>query len=240
MKNYLFKFFTNEQYIETFRMGHIRLMSTYYYATLNEEGELKDLYNNRYDLTEGRSLLINKDYQGTLSVKFGNEMKIYAGPGVERMAINSEEESGKYKISCFYTIENKDIPSGNFGEVIKTMQHSLGNYYIAFLNPAVFTHKVQDKVNELIAQGIVENFKMDYVKYYDAEKYVGITNPFQKPDKLKWQREYRLLLKTKNVQDPFILNIGDIHGITGWGKVEDLCQGYIVNDATIYIPNIQT
>lgn len=240
MENYLFKFFTKKEYVDSFREGKIRLMSAYYYATLEEEKKTGAFYNNRYDATEGKSILINREKtENPFTIKFSNGTELLLGAGVQNFLMNTENTSGQLKISCFYALENKDIPSGKFKEALDTMEDSLGEYYITFLNPEEFALRIQKEINKLKERGIAKELRMSTVKYFDAEKYSGITHVFQKPDKLKWQHEYRLLVETINEPDPFVLDIGDICDITAWGKVEDLRKGYVVDDTNVYIPNIQ-
>lgn len=237
MENYLFKFLSKESYVEEFRMGKIRLMSAYYYATLEQA---KDSFcNNRFDATDGKSFLLNRENaKEAMDIQFANNTKIQIGPGVESILINSEGSSKQLKISCYYALNRADIREGKFKNVLDTMEDSLGDYYITFLDPSEFARRVQNEVEKLKIQGIVKDFGMKCVEYYDANKFTGVAGPFLKPDILKWQREYRLLIETIEQSDPFYIDIGDIRDITMWGKVEDLYNGYIVDENTTYLPNV--
>lgn len=239
MENYLFKFFSKEKYVHSFREGKIRMMSAYHYA--NFDGEVKkDICNNRYDATEGKSILINrKNAESPFVINFAGKTEVKLASGVESFLLNTAGASGQLKISCYYALQNNDFPSGKFKEALDTMEDSLGDYFIVFTNPAEFARRVQKEVDRLKAKCIVKDFGMKCVEYFDSDTFSGITTPFQKPAKLSWQREYRLLIETINERDPFILDIGDISDIALWGRIEDLYNGYVVDDVTMYIPNIQ-
>ena len=236
MDNYLFKFFTEEKFIDEFRKGRIRLMSAYHYATLEQTAEL---YNNRYDVTEGKTFIYNNPLSEEKNIRFGSDIEIELGKGVRNIVVNSGNPNQQIKLSCYYVIEKNDIPDGKFKTVLDTMEDSLGEYYMFFIDPAKFAYKVQDCMNELKKENIVIDFSLNRVTYYDVDNFTGFSDPFKKPNGLFWQREYRLAVNTIDMPDPFYIEIGDISDITIWGKIEELKQGYIVDDSKVFIPNFR-
>lgn len=235
MENYLFKFLEKPEYVEEFRNGNIRLMSAFHYANLEQSGML---YNNRHDVTEGETFIFhNPTLEHEKTIQFGNGTTMKLGAGVQRIVANSGSPNEQIKLSCYYSIENKDIPDGKFKTVLDTMQDSLGDYYIAFCNSETFAYRVQDAINRLKKEGKATDFTLNHVQYYDVEHFSGFSYPLNKPDGLSWQREYRLVVNTINQPDPFYINIGNIKDITIWGKKTDLEKGYIENESTIFIPN---
>lgn len=234
MDNYLFKFFEKEEYIDEFRQGRIRLMSAYYYATLEQTAEL---YGNRFDITEGKTFIYNNLPSKKETIKFNNSMEIELGDGVQKIVVNSGNPNQQVKVSCYYVIEKNDIPDGKFGTVLDTMKESLGKYYIFFADPAKFAYKVQDCMGKLKEINQVKDFSLNKVTYCDINNFNGFLKVFEKPNGLSWQREYRLAVDTVDISDPFYIDIGDIRDITMWGKVDDLKKGYIVDDTNVFIPN---
>lgn len=234
VNNYLFKFSEKPQFIEEFRSGHIRLMSAYYYATLEKSTEL---YSNRYDATEGEVFIINSDGTQPQKHSFSNGSSLEIGKGVQRMLINSATPNLQNKISSYYLILQSDIPDGKFKTILTTMEKSLGDYYIFFSDPAAFAHRVKQQLLRLQSKDEIIDFSFGPVKYKDIENLCGFVHPSEKPDGLSWQHEFRLLVSTKNKNDPFYIDIGDIRDITIWGKKSDLLNGYISADRQIYIPN---
>lgn len=235
MDNYLFKFFEKPEYIEEFRKGKLRLMSAYYYATLEQSARF---YNNRFDATEGQTFLFhNPNPEEGKVITFGNGTTMKLGKGVQTVFANSADPNQQIKLSCYYAVKKEDIPDGKFKTVLDTMQDDLGDYYIAFIDPAAFAYRIQDSIEAMKKDGIVLDFSLNSVRYYDINHFNGFSNPLDKPDGLSWQREYRLIVNTVNQPDPFYIDIGNIEDITFWGKKDDLKKGYLVDETTIYVEN---
>lgn len=239
MKDFLIKFFEKKKYVDEFRSGKIRLMSAAHYASLESNMNLHSgLYNNRMDATEGISFHMNRtNSDSPLTMTFKNGVKCNVGAGVESVLLNSFSMNSQYKISCFYALDESDMPTGTFRPALESMQDSLGDFYILFSNPALFAHLINDEVMRLVSSNIVKSFLMKRVTYYDESTFTGTSTPFHKPLGLSWQKEYRLLIETVNSDDPFYIDIGSIENITTCGKVADLLNAQIINDSTIFIPN---
>ncbi len=235
MDDYLFKFFEKPEYVEEFRKGRIRLMSAYYYATLEQSTQL---YNNRFDSTEGKSFLFhNTNPEKEITLSFANGVTMQLGRGVQSIVFNSGEPNEQIKLSCYYALKKEDFPDGKFKTALDTMQDSLGDYYIAFCNPAAFVYRVQDSIDKMKKEGKVLGFSFKTVRYYDTERLNGFSYPLDKPDGLSWQREYRLIVNTVKQADPFYIDIGSLEDITIWGKKIDLENGFVEDETNIFIPN---
>lgn len=235
MENYLFKFFDDPKYIEEFRNGKIRLMSAFHYANIEHSAPL---YNNRFDLTEGESFIFhNNTPEDEKTIHFGNGTTMKLGIGVQSLVANSGTPNEQIKLSCYYAIEREDIPDGKLQTALDAMQGDLGDYYIFFHDPEAFAHRVQKSLNRAEEEGKVVDFALKKVRYYDVEHFNGFSLPFDKPDGLSWQKEYRLAVNTVGQPDPFYVDVNNLKDITIWGKKSDLERGFVVDESTIFIPN---
>ncbi len=61
-------------------------MSAYHYATLEQAAEL---YNNRFDITEGKAFIYNNLTSKKKTIKFTNGMELDLGDGVQNIVVNS-------------------------------------------------------------------------------------------------------------------------------------------------------
>lgn len=233
--SFLIKFFEEPGHVNEYRRGKIRLMSCYHYATLEQSTKL---CNNRDDSTEGATYLINRDYVNKSDTYNLGNSKVTLGEGVKTMCFNSAKLNQQLKISCYYALMSSDMPDDKINTALSTMKHSLGEYYCVITDTRVFTSRIQRKLNELLNNGTIIKSEADLVKYYDARTFTGLTAPFNKPDCLSWQKEYRILVQTVNEKDPFYIDIGDISDITICGTKKDLEQGY-ANGNELTIPNFK-
>lgn len=232
--NYFFKFFDKEEYIELFRNGKIRMMSADYYATMEHPS---GLCSNRDDATEGKAFLFNNpDIDNGGIIKFPNQTIEYAS-GIESILLSDTSYNKDIKISCYFSINDREIPMGRFEKAIENMKDSLGEYYLFFLDFEMFQRKILNKAEKQKRDGQVKGIGMDFVRYYDVYNWRGVTGPFDKPNVLEWQKEFRIMIQTIKKPDPYIIDIGDIRDITVWGKVSDLKEGYIVKEGEVCLPN---
>lgn len=231
---YLIRFFQKAKYLNEFRKGEIRMMSAYYYASL--ERGCKQLYNNRYDFTEGVSYIYNNTSREEVSLKEPN-FEIKLGDGVESICINSTEPNLQIKLSCYYYLSKSKIIDGNFFTELSAHKGDLGNYYCLFTNPKDFLLRCDSKLKSYIAVNKVKQYSSGFPTYDNIDNAQGFLGPFVKPDGLSWQNEFRLVVSTNNEPDPFYLSVGDLTGISVCGKREDILKGRVVDNDTIIIPN---
>lgn len=241
----MFRFFEEETFVKIFRNGEIRLMSNEYYATgsfdpiAQKSGEL---YNNKFDSTEGHSYVVNREndkIEETKEYKISEGFSMTLSPEVKRVVLRSPNLNSKTKIMSFTLLNDEEIPDKKFGTVIDSMKDDLGKYYVCFTNPAEFIRRVKNKLDEMMKEGTVKRYKFAEPNYMITRPFEGATGPFDKPDGLAWQREVRLYVETTQEKDPFWVKIGSIKDITCWGKTEDMKNGYIKDDDTIVLPNHQ-
>lgn len=230
IEGYLFRFFSKAKYLKEFINGNVRMMSSYYYATLEFGGT--QLFNNRFDLTEGISYVINNpSCQATK--RHEKDFDIVLGQGVKRICINSANPNDDLKLSCYYYIDKSMVPNGNLSTELKRMGDNLGDYYCLFINPAEFALRCKHELDSRIVTGELNWYKSGFVNYKSLDVYQGFSDPFIKPDGLSWQNEYRYVVRTIHKPDPFYLNIGSIKDIIVCGRKNDLLEGRIVNNGVL-------
>lgn len=234
INGYLLRFFPKAKYLNEFRCGAIRMMSAYYYATLKFGG--KSLYDNRFDLTEGMSYLYNNSTGNAIELT-EDAFNIKLGNGVKQICINSEHPNSQIKLSCYYHLEKIKIPDGKFASELLRMGDDLGEYYCLFTDPRDFLMCVDNRLKQLMANKRIKQYQSGAADYLPVEKTNGFSTPIQKPEGLKWQNEYRIIVNTVCESDPFFININNIQNISVCGKKSDLLCGRVVNEDTIQIPN---
>lgn len=241
------RFFDKKEYLDAFRNGEIRMMSTYYYKHL-EKRKLDVLYNNKFDSLENSLYVLNRNPKEKEMPN--NMVKIYTEDnfGIEvstkmklcnPIIISNDELDKEIKMSCYYVIPSNEIMGKKFSYILDTMKDELGKYYCIIIDKEKFITKFAKAIRcGLIDKTIKKALDCDYAKYKDEKSYNGRWNPLLKPLGLSWQKEFRFLLQTKK-EDPFYIKLGDIKNITGCGLVNDLKDSYVESDGTIVINNLQ-
>lgn len=237
----LIKFFDNKDFVESFRKGKLRMMSTKYYKELEKTNKL---YNNRYDSLENSHSLYNPNQDGKIlfkePLKFGNEeypkMRLGNCTVSSPVIISSNTSDEMTKITCMYSILWEDLVDGKLSSCLSTMEDNLGDYYCFVTNLDEFLYRIQIGILKYAEKRIVRNGFIDFVKYVDEFDHNGLYGPFCKPSGLSWQREARIKLETRNV-DPFWLDVGSLKDVTIWGKKKDLLNATLDKDKQLRIDN---
>lgn len=195
----LCRLFDNRKYAESFLNGKLRMMSLYHYRTQveNEHGR-KDKYEGTQKLWQGQNttLTINgQTIEGLLSVS---------------LRMDSYEK--KTKICCCTTL----CHNGNAINGLDTLSQFSLPYCVIFSDPNKFIEKFRSA-----AKGM--DYAFGKVSFYNPKTYNGDIHAFMKPESYAWQNEYRLTLQS-DAEDPFLLNVGDLHDIATIFETEILIK----------------
>lgn len=193
--------FDKVEHAEEFLSGKIRMMSLEYYRKKEADG------NGRKDKYEGAQKLWQGEHT---KVKIG-DIEISGKDGLLSIVLRSNEHEQDTKICCCTLLDINE--SGINIESIKKFNLP---YCIIFTNPDEFLLKYKKA-----AQGL--NWRTGKVSFFDDKTYNGDLNEFMKSKSFEWQNEFRLAL-TKNENNPFYLEIGDIHSIAQLYKTEELIE----------------
>lgn len=193
--------FDQLEHAEEFVNGKIRMMSLKYY----QEKEADD--NGRKDKFEGAQKLLQGDQ--TVIVIDGRE--ITKANGLVSVVLHGVEHEKTTKICCCTA-----LPVTDRIESIDSLSQFKLPYCVLFSDPNEFLFRFRNA-----AKGM--HYATGKVTFYDESTYSGSLNEFMKPTSFEWQNEFRLTLWSDK-EDPFYLDIGDMHGIAKIYKTEELVQ----------------
>jgi hypothetical protein len=210
-KAVLVKICEEERHIEFFRSGNIRLKGQKTYFDLDEIS----LTNfDRYDNFEGSDYIVQPDEGGNADTPLG---KVWVAKGSSQIALSfrdiiSPEANDPQKIFCLYMLKE--------GEPVDKRIEGFGQYFSLIYMPDVFLSRLKSKLDLLMTSNEIANYVYGPVKYKDLQTHSGFINPHVKRDELAWQNEYRIFVE-KDVSDPYVINIGDIHDISLQGLTKN-------------------
>lgn len=235
-KGVFVRFFKEEDHVECFRNGNIRMMSMGYY----KDWEAKDDGSMRMDHAENSTHVYNHDESGIIELDqpLGKE-------GFDRIKLNLD--SGTFgptfignpisdkttKIASFTVIVQEDILDGKLSTAINEKVKNLGKYYCLILSNDKLFKRLGKKANELNIEPLI----FAPIKYVDVNTYNGYYGPYRKPNEYQWQNECRLAF-ARDEEDPFWFNIESLRDITIWGNTSDLLEGSVIGEQ-IQIPNFK-
>ncbi len=207
MGKYLLKIFENEKYQNDFLNGDL------YMNTLKKFKEYDKSDTNRSDKFEA---LISNQKPDLVQIGKLSFPKKDCG----FMKLNSLEYD-YCNLLCMYKLwmENEnDILS------IDSKNKEFGSCCVIIHNVNLFLKKITEKTD---SKDIVCHY--NEVKYINKNKEFKNLNdfdiPFTKFSEYKYQREFRIAIDTKrNVNEPYILNIGDIRNICEITTIEKINQ----------------
>ena len=204
--------FDKLEYAEDFLNGNIRMMSLKYYRTKEADN------NGRKDKYEGAQKL----WQGNSTTILIDGKEISDADGLVNIVLRSSEYEQNTKICCLTLLPVNDEIEGLDG----LLQFNL-SYCVLFSNPDEFVKRFVK-----IAQPY--NCAGNKVIFYDETTHNGELTKFHKPLSFAWQNEYRLTVYS-NSNDPFIINIGDLHDIATVYPTKELVEK--LKNAEIHIKN---
>lgn len=237
----LVRFFQEEEYVETFRCGKIRMMSAKYYKK-NEE-KSKELYNNRYDAFENSNYIYNPNLDGTIQFAepIGRERftNMWVNPNVlcSPIIIDNDKLDELTKISCFYILPIHNSPYKKLSSYVSNKVYNFGNYYCLIINQIEFENRIKNGIIKYHNQKITSGECFGPVEYIDEKNFNGKYGPFRKPSGLSWQNEYRIRVVTQDNNEPFWFEVDNLKDITIWGKTSELLDGMFNESGGLIISN---
>ena len=167
--------------------------------------EYRDIeHTQRGDLYEGYDIWMNPDIS---RISIDNRLFTKSG-GTLSVALSFHEDIFQ-NVFCATMIENNAI--NNDGIIIDRRLIEFGDYCLLIKSPSEFLKKVEKAINNN-----PEYIKFTYgeIEYVSKDNYDGELGPFRKIDNYKHQKEWRILVESKSLKSPFIINIGSINDIT--------------------------
>lgn len=182
--------FDTKAHANMFLDGKLRMMSLEYYRKKeNDENGRKDKY-------EGTKLL----WQGENTVIVIDGHEISNADGLVSFVMRSMDHEKNTKICCCSL-----LPINNNIEVLENLLKFRLPYCVLFTNPNEFVLRFRRAAQNM-------KYAMGRISFFDEKTYNGDLNAFMKPVSFSWQNEFRLTLEV-NTDDPYILNLGDLHDI---------------------------
>ena len=193
--------FNELSHAEEFLSGKIRMMSLRYYRKMEDDNHgRKDKYEGSEKLWQGKNTTLTIDGK-----------KITSQDGLVSVIIRTDSYEKNTKICCCTL-----LPITNRIEGLDNLRKFHLPYTILFKEPDEF-------INRFKKAATGKNFATGKVSFFDEKTYNGDLTAFQKPNSFKWQNEFRLLLESPT-EDPFYLNIGDIHDIASIYDTDKLIE----------------
>ena len=212
----LFKFFSCEKYRDDFLRGHLYFNSLNYFRRAETSGIFKQ--NDPYECC--------KIFQpNSIKVSFGQlELNDLAGP----VSICGNDDVLKSYIMSFSTIR---LDSQKKYASLEDLKRNVlfSEKMIKYGEYVVVIPRMELFVERLKMAGLKKNldFAMGPVNYYDFAKDNVLDeypkNAFRKRREFSYQREFRFLLRNKDVVDEYVtLEVGDLSDIAQSCKSADL------------------
>ncbi|MCB8769400.1 hypothetical protein [Acinetobacter soli] len=218
--NLLAKVFRSEEFMNDFLDGKIYMNCLGYFKKIEEQ----EVFNTVKDTMEGViSHLLPEHVEITITDPSGEKINIdskdLAGP-----VFIQENYYNNLKICCFYSPKiNKDDLDNSVLEsrITDEMKNDFGEHVVLIYK---FNEFIQ-RIKSLIKHDDILGIQFKKVNYYAPDFHGDFAResiPFNKQKRFEFQKESRLVVKTKSHNDkPLILDIGDIRDLAVVFKVED-------------------
>ena len=218
--------FGSKENLEKLQKGQIYCRNLEFYKSIehkdkpffdNNEG-LSAIYQNdqisiKIGPVDGKEIILNKDKGLVGAVKMGYN---FSSPVFCTFAINSGDWN------CAISDNNYD----DFIESIRPKDEltKFGEYACVFMNGAEFNKRLSKACKDSSVS--VEHGYVHYVNFKEVsgripEEYIG----FVKDISFKDESEYRYMFFGNELNDPFLLNVGDLSDITQIISYEDFIKG---------------
>lgn len=218
--NLLAKIFRSEKFMNDFLDGNLYMNCLGYFKKIEE----KEDFNTVKDTMEGIiSHLQPEHVKITITGPSGEKIDIDPSDLAGPVSIQ-ENYYNNLKICCFYSpnIVMEDLDNSiKKSKITEEMKKDFGEHVVLVHNFNEFIKRIESQVNHDDILGIqfrkVNYYEPDFHGDFDRELV-----PFNKQKRFEFQKESRLVVKTKSHNDEhFILNIGDIRDLAVVLKVED-------------------
>ena len=203
--------FEKECYVNSFMQGKLYLNSLPFFKNLEKDND-----EGRSDRYEGSSLILQPKFVNASFGGFDIPQHDFAGP-----IIGQPDELNLYHVLCLHAVHGNDFtnPSHeNIDGLKKHMQISdkcrqFGDFVVMVTDAAAFFRRIKSAADSQSYR----RYK-SLVQYYNPDtfhgQFDGVEAIFRKRDEYKYQREYRIAIKTGKGPDPITFDIGDISDIT--------------------------
>jgi len=208
----LVRIFDKREYAEDFLAGKLRMRRLAYFRNyVDADGAL------RGDAHEGVAAVFQPAHLGT--IRFGDR-EISPRDLTQPLLVYPEREQST-SVLCLWALTNAGLESATFENLdelkdaiaLQKQAYGLGEHLVYFRKPDLFLERIAEA-----ARKIDRGHSRRLVSYYDADTFHGWfpseTVPFQKRREYAHQREYRIVVYTRDDDpDPFILDVGDLSDI---------------------------
>jgi len=144
-------------------------------------------------------------------VKLLYKGKLLAHSGSGPLKFHDYNNKGNiYSLIAITSLEN----SATFQ--IDENNKKFGNLFLVISDVRDFINRIKQKLKEYRLE-----YEYGLVRYYNLKKHSGPLDVFCKPDKFKYQKEFRFYVKRKE-DDPLILKIGSIKDISDIFEIDKL------------------
>jgi hypothetical protein len=232
---YLFVKFSKKKYLEMLQSGILHMKNFKAYIDWEKQNKKKGIG----DVLEATNVMNNMNFKmlqpetdevliegiaARFTLTFDDLIykPVFCLTGINASSLKLVDESEDYiEVSLNYSEEEK-----------KTIIEEFGDYALV-ISPNQFMDTVTKKLDEL---GYL--YKAKFVKYDDyrvnnkerLEDFLQFMSDlyFWKDEKFKYQREYRLVILNKEIEEPLNIDIGDISSFTVLVPTEKLFSGYTI------------
>jgi hypothetical protein len=241
---YLFVKFSKKKYLEMLQSGTLHMKNFKAYIDWEKKHGKKGIG----DVLEATHVMSNTNIQilhpeteevliegiaARLTLTFDDLVykPVFCLTGINASALKLVDESEDYiEVSLNYSEEEK-----------KTIIEEFGDYALV-ISPKQFMDTVTKKLDEL-----GYSYKAKFVKYDDYtvnnkerfEDFLQFKSDlyFWKDEKFKYQREYRLVILNKDIEEPLNIDIGDISSFTVLIPTEKLFSDYTMRFPKVAVTN---
>lgn len=236
--------FIEERFVDDFKQGKIYMNTLKYFIDLEKKSKVKgrgDKYEANIVMNDVKTKIYLSGTDILVAEGHASEISFYSNQRVMSpvfcmYAIDQEnlkiiyEDDEKFIVKPYINEQYKQELINDFGD------------NLVFVNPGEFINRIKiacEKEEIYYITGKVSYEDLGFNDYKRMKKYQDIYDPeicFVKNKDFKHQNEFRILLNNVFVDQPFILNIGDISDITHQVKISEFFDGL---EITLYKKNIE-
>lgn len=188
------------------KLEHLRALQEHGTLYLRPINKLRQEDNHRDDPYEGASRVIgfkNATIEG--KIPDGPNVKLNALHGTIREAYDVVLGN----VCSFYAISSNCFINGEFVPIDQRMEE-FGEHCLMITDAERFLTMLEAKIKEIRGHCLY-----GMVEYYDEYGYEGKTNLFQKRSRYEYQKEFRIYMPSQNSEEPILLHLGSLKGISG-------------------------
>ncbi len=206
----LFIKFGQKEHIEQLQKEGLIYMNTFDYFRECEDKEIGDSNEN-----------INYLFQADKSEVMIDNYKLTKENGLINLTINAPFMNNPFLTHgfCISCISKGDEIREDF-KIFDDKVTDFGDTLLIIYNQKIFIERIEKALREIFEKNLAEYWQGNKVEYIDFNTYQGEIGPFRKSLLYKHQQEWRLGVRAKNHNHPFIFKIGSIEDISKIQSVE--------------------